>query len=154
MPRFARIVVESVPHHITQRGNNKQDVFFVDDDRKAYLRMLTEESAKYGLVIDGYCLMSNHIHLIATPQNEDSLSRALGRTHFRYTQYINRMHGRSGHLWQNRYYSCPLGREHFWIAMRYVETNPVRRKWFAMRGNMTGAARLHILVNMHQKLLT
>jgi putative transposase len=117
-----------VPHHITQRGNNRQDVFFVDDDRLAYLRILMEESAKYGLHIDGYCLMTNHIHLIATPQKHDSLARALGRTHFRYTQYINRMHGRSGHLWQSRYYSCPLGREHFWPALRYVETNPIRAK--------------------------
>jgi putative transposase len=128
MPRLARIVIESVPHHITQRGNNRQDVFFVDDDRRAYLKILAEESAKYGLIIDGYCLMSNHIHLIATPKNQQSLSKTVGRTHFRYSQYINRMHGRSGHLWQNRFYSCPLGREHFWPAMRYVETNPVRAR--------------------------
>ncbi len=128
MPRFARIVVPGVPHHITQRGNNQQDVFFVDDDYRVYLRILAEEAKKFELDILGYCLMTNHIHLIATPKNEDSLAKAAGRAHFRYTQYINRMHSRSGHLWQNRFYSCPLDRKHFWLALRYIETNPVRAK--------------------------
>lgn len=70
--------------------------------------------------------MTNHIHLVARPATAESLAKAVGRTHFLYTQYINRMHGRSGHLWQNRFYSCPLGREHFWQALRYVEQNPIR----------------------------
>ena len=126
MPRTARIVVPDIPHHITQRGNNRQDVFFVDDDRRVYLSILKEQSEKFGLEILGWCLMTNHIHLIGRPSGEDSLAKALGRTHFRYTQYINKFHGRSGHLWQNRFFSCPLGREHFWQALRYVEQNPVR----------------------------
>ncbi len=134
MPRTARIAIPDVPHHITQRGNNRQDVFFVDDDRRVYLSVLKEQSEKYGLEVLGGCLMGNHIHLIGRPAGEDSLAKALGRTHFLYTQYINRFHGRSGHLWQNRFFSCPLGREHFWQAMRYVEQNPVwagivRRAW-------------------------
>ena len=72
--------------------------------------------------------MDNHVHLIATPADEESLARAVGRTHFLYTQYINRFHGRSGHLWQNRFFSCPLDQQHFWRALRYVENNPVRAK--------------------------
>ena len=95
-------------HHITQRGNNRQDVFFVDDDRRVYLEMLQEQAGKYGLELSGYCLMSNHVHLIATPHTEDALAKAIGRTHFRYTQYVNRLHKRSGHLWQGRFYSCAL----------------------------------------------
>ena len=126
MPRTARIAIPDVPHHITQRGNNRQDVFFVDDDRLVYLSILKEHSEKYGLEILGWCLMTNHIHLVGRPMTEDSLAKALGRTHFRYTQYINKFHCRSGHLWQNRFYSCPLGREHFWKALRYVEQNPLR----------------------------
>lgn len=126
MPRTARIAIPDVPHHVTQRGNNRQDVFFVDDDWRVYLSLLREHSEKYGLEILGWCLMTNHIHLIARPSANDSLAKALGQTHFRYTQYINRFHGRSGHLWQNRFFSCPLGREHFWQALRYVEQNPVR----------------------------
>lgn len=126
MPRIARIVLEGLPYHITQRGNNKQDVFFVDDDRKVYLEILKQQAEKYGLTIMGYCLMTNHIHLIAIPAKEESLAKAVGRTHFIYTQYINRFHKRSGHLWQGRFYSCGLDEHHFFSAMRYIEHNPLR----------------------------
>ncbi len=128
MPRVARIVVPKCPHHITQRGNNRQDVFFVDEDRDAYLEILQEEAEKYGLAVHGYCLMTNHVHLIATPRAEESLAKAMGRTHFRYTQYINRFHKRSGHLWQNRFYSCAMDDVHCATAMAYVEQNPVRAR--------------------------
>ncbi len=126
MPRIARIVLEGLPYHITQRGNNKQDVFFVDDDRKVYLEILKQQTEKYGLTIMGYCLMTNHIHLVAIPAQEDSLAKAVGRTHFIYTQYINRFHKRSGHLWQGRFYSCGLDEHHFFAAMRYIEHNALR----------------------------
>jgi len=128
MARIARIVVPDVPHHVTQRGNNRQEVFFVDADRHAYLQILAEECSTENVVLLGYCLMSNHIHLIATPAKVASLARAVGRTHWRYTQYVNRLHGRSGHLWQNRFYSCPLGSSHLHRAVRYVERNPVRAR--------------------------
>ena len=98
----------------------------MDDDRRVYLSLLREHAEKYSLEILGWCLMSNHIHLVGQPSAPESLAKALGRTHFRYTQYINRFHRRSGHLWQNRFFSCPLGREHFWQALRYVEQNPLR----------------------------
>ena len=126
MPRTARIVIPEIPHHVTQRGNNRQAVFFVDDDRRAYLGILAEETAAANVAILGFCLMTNHIHLIATPHRANALARAIGRVHFRYAQYINRRHNRSGHLWQNRFFSCPLGQHHFLRAMRYVERNPVR----------------------------
>ena len=128
MSRLARIVIPGVPHHIVQRGNNCQDVFFVDDDRQAYLSFLRERAEEYGLEILGYCLMTNHIHLVARPRDSESLAKGVGRTHFRYTQYINRRHGRSGHLWEGRFHSCALDKPHFWAAMRYVEQNPVRAK--------------------------
>ncbi len=128
MPRVARIVIPECPHHITQRGNNRQDVFFVPDDYALYLRILREQVNRYGLDIHAYCLMTNHIHLVATPLTETSLAKAVGRTHWLYTQTVNRLHDRSGHLWQNRFYSCALDREHFWTAARYVERNPVRAK--------------------------
>lgn len=128
MPRVARKVIEDIPHHITQRGNNKQDVFFVDDDRNVYLEILKRQSGKYGLTVMGYCLMANHIHLIAIPHKVDSLAKAVGRAHFIYTQYINRFHNRSGHLWQGRFYSCALDEYHLLAAMRYIECNPVRAK--------------------------
>ena len=126
MPRIARIVIPGQVYHITQRGNNRQDILFVPDDYRFYLELLKEQSERHGLEVLGYGLMTNHVHLVGIPEKEDSLAKALGRAHFLYTQYINRMHGRSGHLWQNRFYSCLLDRQHYWAAMRYVERNPVR----------------------------
>jgi putative transposase len=128
MPRLARAIAVGCAHHITQRGNNRQDVFMVDQDRQAYLRILAEEADKYGLEVLGYCLMTNHVHLVAIPHEEDSLAKAIGRTHFRYSQYVNRLHKRSGHLWQGRFYSCALDERHLWLAMKYIELNPVRAR--------------------------
>ena len=128
MPRVARIVIPDRPHHVTQRGNNRQDVFFVPDDYRTYLAILREQSKRYGLRVHAYCLMTNHVHLVATPRSPESLAKAVGRTHWLYTQHINRLHGRVGHLWQNRFYSCALDRDHYWAAMRYVERNPVRAR--------------------------
>jgi putative transposase len=118
--------VPDVPHHITQRGNNKQDIFFVEEDKYVYLELLKAQSAKYGFQVEGYCLMTNHVHVIGTPRTENSLAKALGRTHFLYAQYVNRMHNRSGHLWQNRFYSCAMDEEYFHKALCYMELNPVR----------------------------
>jgi putative transposase len=126
MSRMARIVIPKIPHHITQRGNNRQDVFFVDDDRTTYLSILREQSSQYGMLIDGYCLMTNHIHIIATPLKKDSFARAMGRTNLLYAQYINDMHGRGGHLWQNRFFSCPMDTDYFFRSLCYIEQNPVR----------------------------
>ena len=128
MPRIARIVIPEVTYHITQRGNNGQDVFFVDDDRRVYLEFLSAYANEFGLDVQGYCLMTNHVHVVAVPQKKDTLALVLGRTHLRYTQYLNRMHRRSGHLWQNRFYSCALDEKHGVAAMRYVEQNPVRAR--------------------------
>ncbi|HEW79535.1 MAG TPA: transposase [Phycisphaerales bacterium] len=128
MPRGARIVIPNVPHHITQRGNNKQDVFFVDDDKVKFLNLLKKQSRKFGLIIDGFCLMTNHIHIISTPTKEDSLAKTMGRTNLLYSQYLNYMHGRTGHLWQNRFFSCPLDTNYFFTALCYIEQNPARGK--------------------------
>jgi len=128
MPRLARVVIPGCAHHITQRGNNRQDVFFADDDRRAYLELLREQAERFGLSVEGYCLMVNHVHLIAAPRRSGSLAKAIGRTNWLYARYVNRLHGRSGHLWQNRFYSCALDEGHYWSAMCYVERNPVRAR--------------------------
>ncbi|MFH1747203.1 MAG: transposase, partial [Planctomycetota bacterium] len=128
MTREARAVIVGVPHHITQRGNNRQDVFFVDDDRRHYLLMLKSKAEQYGLTIHAYCLMTNHVHIVATPSHEESLAKGIGRTHYFYTRYVNQLHGRSGHLWQNRFFSCPLDEPYFLNTVRYIERNPVRAK--------------------------
>jgi REP-associated tyrosine transposase len=127
MGRSARIVAAGTPHHITQRGNNRQDVFPCEDDFGLYLEILNAQSRKWAMEIHAYCLMNNHVHLIATPRNPGSLAKAVGRTHYRYALLANRTHGSSGHLWQNRFYSCILDDgNHLLAAIRYVERNPVR----------------------------
>ena len=90
--------------------------------------MLSEQSKRFGLIIDGFCLMTNHIHIIATPTKEDSLAKTMGRVNLLYSQYLNYMHGRTGHLWQNRFFSCPLDTNHYFTALNYIEQNPVRAK--------------------------
>lgn len=126
MARTARIVIPGIPHHITQRGNNKQQVFWDDEDRQTYLDILVKQSSKYHFDLQGYCLMSNHVHIIGVPREPDSLSKAVGRTNYTYTQYINKRYERSGHLWQNRFFSCPMDTSHTFSALQYVEQNPVR----------------------------
>ena len=126
MPRIARVVAVGLPHHITQRGNYRQPVFLDDDDRECYLSLLQKYGNKYGLTTLAYCLMSNHIHLIAVPEHEDTLARALNTAHMRYSQYFNKKLNVSGHLWQGRFYSCVLDETHLIAAAGYVEKNPVR----------------------------
>jgi putative transposase len=128
MPRIARVVGIGLPHHITQRGNYGQDVFAGDADYLKYSQWLQEYSTRYGLSILAYCLMQNHVHFIAIPNREDSLSRTFNSTHMRYAQYFNKKMGGKGHLWQGRFYSCILDEPHFIAALRYVERNPVRAK--------------------------
>ena len=96
MSRQSRVVAVGVPYHITQRGNNRQTVFRSDADRLFYLDTLRRKSREHGLSILGYCLMSNHVHLVATPRQETSLARAIGQTHFIYAQRFNRTRGRGG----------------------------------------------------------
>ncbi len=128
MPRRPRVIIPGVPHHITQRGNNRQPVFLAPDDCRRYLELLGRHASHYGARILGYCLMSNHVHLIAVPQSEDSLAQTLGRAHSEYALALNKGEGRSGHVWQGRFFSCPMDASHLLSAMRYVEFNPVRAK--------------------------
>ena len=126
MARFPRAVAVGAAHHITQRGVDQQWVFFTDADRRTYLDYLQTYSAQARLRILAYCLMSNHIHLVAIPEEPQSLAMALRRTHGRYALYLNSRRHRIGHLWQNRFYSCALDETHLWAALRYAERNPVR----------------------------
>ena len=128
MARFARVVAVDIPHHITQRGNARQVILARDSDRLTYLGLLREYSEMHGLSLLGYCLMSNHVHLIAVPRAPDALARTLQHTHGRYAAYWNARQSSTGHVWQGRFYSCPLDESHLWVALRYVELNPVRAK--------------------------
>jgi putative transposase len=126
MSRIKRVVAPGVAHHITQRGTRQQRVFDTEKDYSLYLQLLREHADKAGVRIEGYCLMPNHVHLIAVPEQENSLCRALLRVHGDYARIYNISRRIYGHLWQARFYSVPMDRGHYWRAMAYVERNPVR----------------------------
>ncbi|MBN1664868.1 MAG: transposase [Deltaproteobacteria bacterium] len=149
MPRIARVTSPGYPHHITQRGNNREDVFFDDEDRGFYKSTLKSYCKSCRIDILSYCLMNNHIHLLAVPEEANSLSRCVGRTNLLYTQHVNRKYRRSGRLWQNRFFSVIVGDEiYLWSVMRYIELNPVKAgivkdplayPWSSCRATVEGA---------------
>lgn len=126
MARNARCIWPGLAYHVTQRGSNRQTVFFSNSDRQYYLALLRDNLTDCDSRVLAYCLMSNHVHLVLVPGQADSLAVLLRRTHGRYAQYLNVKKQRSGHLWQNRYFSCPLSESHLGRVLRYVEYNPVR----------------------------
>lgn len=124
--RTARLVAENLPHHVLQRGNRRQNVFFSEKDKEAYLKILQEQCQTYDVEIWAYCLMDNHVHLIVTPHSEKDLAKAIGETHKRYTRMINFREGWRGYLWEGRFKSFILDERYIYAAVRYVERNPVR----------------------------
>ena len=148
MPRIARIIATGYPHHITQRGNNRATVFFDDEDRQTYLKLLSRYSQKYHISIWAYCLMGNHIHLLAVPETETALSRGIGLTNLMYTQYLNRKLKQSGRIWQNRFFSCVVENDQYlWSVARYIERNPLKialaasaelYQWSSAKAHITG----------------
>jgi putative transposase len=126
MARIARAVVPGVPHHVTQRGNRRQPVFFRESDYRTYLRLLAAWCSKCGVEVWAYCLMPNHVHLVVVPAAESGLARAIGEAHRRYTAMVNRREGWSGYLWQGRFASYPMDETYLLAAVRYTELNPVR----------------------------
>ncbi|MFP6748170.1 MAG: transposase [Alphaproteobacteria bacterium] len=128
MARLARIVVPGIPHHVTQRGNRREEVFFGAEDYQAYIDLLAEAAAKAGTEVWAYCLMPNHVHLILVPSHADGLRATLGDAHRRYTLRINRRNGWTGHLWRGRFGSVAMDEGYLANAVRYVSLNPVRAR--------------------------
>jgi putative transposase len=126
MPRIARVVVPGLPHHITQRGNRRMRTFFCADDYQRYRELMSEWCRRCGVDIWAYCLMPNHAHLIAVPESEHALRRAIGEAHREYTSEINKREGWRGYLWQGRFASYVMDEAHTVAAARYIELNPVR----------------------------
>ena len=149
MPRIARIIAPHFLHHVTQRGNNSATVFFDDEDRQTYLHLLELYSKKFALQIWAYCLLDNHVHLLAVPEKENSLARGVGLTNQVYTQYLNRKRNQSGRIWQNRFYSCLVDNDtYLWTVARYIEANPVMAgiidkaenyHWSSAKAHLTGS---------------
>jgi len=116
-----------MPHHVTQRGNRRQPVFFCDDDQ-TYLDLMGQWCGEHKVHVWAYCLMPNHVHWIVVPKTEDGLRRAIGEAHRRYTRRVNFREQWRGHLWQGRFASFVLDEPHLLACARYVELNPVRAR--------------------------
>ncbi len=145
MARIARVVVPGYPHHVTQRGNRRQRTFFCEDDYRLYLNLMSEWCGKYSVAIWSYCLMPNHIHLIAVPADAAGLRLAIGEAHRRYTRHINFRKGWRGHLWQERFASFPMQEQHLLAAAKYIERNPVAAALAPSAGDyLWSSARYHL----------
>ncbi len=147
MARLARLVVAGLPHHVTQRGNRRQPTFFNDGDYATYRELMADWCRDEGVEIWSYCLMPNHIHLIAVPKTKNALRRAVGEAHRRYTRRINFREKWRGYLWQGRFASFVMDEPYLLAAARYVELNPVRAKlaseaeewpWSSARAHLSG----------------
>ena len=148
MPRRSRLVVSKIPLHIIQRGNNRQACFYSDDDYLFYLECLLEYSQKTNCMIHGYVLMTNHVHLLLTPRDKESVGQLMKRLGQRYVQYVNRTYQRSGTLWEGRFRSCIAQEDNYLLhCLRYIELNPVRAemvvhpadyRWSSYRTNAQG----------------
>lgn len=161
MPRRARISIAGIPWHIIQRGNNRSACFFADEDYQFYLHHLKEQAEKFGCKVHAYVLMTNHVHLLLTPENENSAAQLMKNLGQRYVQYINRSYRRSGTLWEGRFRSCLAQTEDYVLACyRYIELNPVRADmvnhpreypWSSYRYNAEG--RNNALITPHEEYL-
>ncbi len=147
MARLARVVLPGYPHHITQRGNRRQDVFFKEGDYNYYLELVSEWCASEKIEIWAYCLMTNHVHLIVKPGKRSNLGKAIGEVHRRYTRMVNFRENWKGYLWQGRFASYPMDKSWVLRAAAYVELNPVKAgmvknawdyRWSSVHAHLSG----------------
>jgi putative transposase len=147
MTRLARIVIPGLPHHVTQRGNRRERVFFSDEDYQFYLDELRAAAQKAESEIWAWCLMPNHVHLLIVPRDVDGLRLTVANAHRRYAGRLNARNKWTGHVWQGRYSSVVMDEAHLWSALAYVSLNPVRARlveraqdwpWSSARAHLTG----------------
>jgi putative transposase len=141
MPRQQRVRLAGVPQHVIQRGNNRQATFFDNSDYRRYLECLKEAGERTGCAIHAYVLMTNHVHLLVTPESGDGIGKlmqSVGRT---YVQYVNQVYHRTGTLWEGRYKASPVDSERYLLTcMRYIELNPVRAHMTKTPGDYPGSS--------------
>jgi len=148
MARLPRYVIPGLAQHVIQRGNNRQAIFVAECDYAVYLGWLKEAAQRYGLLIHAYVLMTNHVHLLVTPTQDDSIAKTLQSLGRRYVQYFNFTYKRTGTLWEGRYRATVVDAEDYLLACcRYIEMNPVRAgmvksaahyRWSSYRHNAQG----------------
>ena len=124
MARLPRMVLPGIPHHITQRGNRRERTFFEDGDYALYLDLLSDASVRYGVEVWAYCLMPNHVHIVAVPRDADALGRTFRHVHRHYTGYVNARMRVTGHLWQGRFSSVAVDEQHLLAGLRFDSEPP------------------------------
>ena len=147
MARLARVILPGYPHHIIQRGNRRQDVFFRESDYEQYLELLKTGCQQERIEIWAYCLMTNHVHLILKPNKQSNLGKAIGETHRRYTRMINFREHWKGYLWQGRFASYPMEKRWLLKTAAYVKLSPVKAglvkkawdyRWSSVHAHLSG----------------
>jgi putative transposase len=154
MARSPRITIPAYPHHIIQRGNNRQATFFADDDYRLFLECLRQAKTKCRCRIYAYVLMTNHFHLLVEPTEIGDLGRFMQSVGRRYVRYINANYRRSGTLWEGRFKSAAVSRDEYLIACsRYIELNPVRAGMVASPGDYRWGSYRYRALGISDRLL-
>lgn len=155
MPRPVRLNLPCIPQHITQRGNNRQACFLAGEDHELYLALLAAACEKHQCAVHAYVLMTNHVHLLITPETAEGVSlvmRDLGRD---YVRQVNKAYGRSGTLWEGRFKSSLVDREAYCLACyRYIELNPVRAQMVAVPADYGWSSFRVNALGMRNELIT
>lgn len=155
MARLSRLSVPGYPHHVIQRGNNRQAIFSSNVDYQTLLALLDENARKFGVALHAYVLMTNHFHLLATPSNNDGLPQMMQAVGRRYVRYFNDRQARSGTLWEGRYRSTLIETERYLLAcMVYIDLNPVRAGLCRHAADYPWSSHGHYAGRLADKILT
>lgn len=155
MARLPRLTVPGYPHHVIQRGNNRQPIFASDSDRERLLALLAEYAADFGVAIHAYVLMDNHFHLLATPSTADGLPKMMQAVGRRYVRYFNDRQGRTGTLWEGRYRSTLIETDRYLLTcMAYIDLNPVRAGLVTQARDFVWSSHRYYIGQRQDKLVT
>ncbi len=155
MARLPRLTVPGYPHHVIQRGNNRQTIFLSDDDRRFMLQLLGEHAAQHAVRIHAYVLMDNHFHLLLSPETNTGVSQMMQAVGRRYVRYFNDRTGRTGTLWEGRYRSTLIETERYALAcMAYIDLNPVRAGLVAEAAHHVWSSHRHYIGACTDRLIT
>jgi len=155
MARLPRLTVPGYPHHIIQRGNNRQPIFAATADYETLLALLEDHSRKSGVAIHAYVLMSNHFHLLATPETVAGIPQMMQAVGRRYVRYFNQRQGRTGTLWEGRYRSTLIQAERYLLAcMAYIDLNPVRAGMAESAADYPWSSYLHYVGRRNDRLIS
>ena len=155
MARLPRLTVTGYPQHVILRGNNRQDIFRNTADYQRMLDLIEQHSRELGVEIHAYVLMTNHLHLLLTPQKDQALPKMMQAVGRSYVQTFNKVHGRTGTLWEGRYRSTLIQAERYLLAcMAYIDLNPVRAHMVAQPDDYGWSSYSHYVGRRNDRLIT